>query len=240
MDDPFASLPLSSDRIEALRGFVRQLRSIFQDRLVSVALCGSLGAGELSLAVITDQLALRDLRLVVDSAREARQSARIAPAFFTRNDLERSTDVFPLRFLEMRRTHRTLHGEEVLGALEITPEHMRLACEHTAKSMLVQQRELYLANAHLRPALAAILADQAATLLSLMRTILELSGETAPDDVDALLAEAATRLGWPTDAFQDILALPTLPEPPGRQDLERLYGALMAATDALATYVDRL
>lgn len=240
MDDAFARLPLSSDRIEALRAFVRQLRSIFQDRLTSVALYGSPSTAELKLAVVTDSLAMRDLRLVLEPVKEAAQTARIAPTFLTRLDLERSTDVFPLRFLDMRQNHVTLHGTEVLGTLEISREHLRLACEQTAKSMLVNQRELYLSNAHLRPALAEVIAQQGGILLTLLRTVLDLSGEPIPTETDALLAEAASRLGWPTDVFHDILALPTLPEPPGRQELERLYGALMSATDALASYVDQL
>ncbi|MBL60358.1 MAG: hypothetical protein CMO75_11915, partial [Verrucomicrobiales bacterium] len=43
-------------------------------------------------------------------------------------DLRNSTDVFPIKFLDIKRTHVICHGKDVLSELEISKDNLRLRC----------------------------------------------------------------------------------------------------------------
>ena len=59
-------------------------------------------------------------------------------------DLKSSTDVFPIKFLNIKRSYLLIHGEDVLGDLEISDKYLRLRTEQELKNLMLRLRRSYI------------------------------------------------------------------------------------------------
>ena len=59
-------------------------------------------------------------------------------------DLKSSTDVFPIKFLNIKRNYLLIHGEDVLGDLEISDKYLRLRTEQELKNLMLRLRRSYI------------------------------------------------------------------------------------------------
>jgi len=159
------------------------------DRLVAVYAFGSKfarapQAPESRLLVLVDALDASLLDDMLPISHDAQQ-ARVLLRLDTARDVLRCADVMPVFALELLKTRKRLHGEDVLADLEVHPEHLVL---HLEQSLRAAHRELlrgYLASTDDR-AIARSLREQirrAVTLLGGLALVrgLELSDPTSPE-----------------------------------------------------------
>ena len=57
----------------------------------------------------------------------------INPVFFTEDYIIRSTDVFPIEFLDMKENHVTLYGKDLFEAIAVDTKNLRFQCEQEIK-----------------------------------------------------------------------------------------------------------
>jgi hypothetical protein len=100
------------------------------------------------------------------------------PLLLDREFLQRSRDVFPMEFHDIKEQHRLLWGEDVFRDLEIDTRHLRFQAEHEARSKLLRLRALYLECAGDPPRLQTLMLDSLKTFLILMRNLIRLHGKT--------------------------------------------------------------
>ncbi len=179
-----------------------------------------------------DLVTLNQLRRVV---LEARRELELLPLVLTPDDLERSTDVFPVKFQTMKWRHLRLCGEDLLSDLEIDRKLLRLRAEQEIKNLLFRLRRLYIDRSHRGELLELTLARGVESLLRDLAVLLWLrTGEVLA--TEATVARAAADLGIPSRPLEGALALGSDAAP---QDLPKLYEAFMAAVERAADLVDR-
>ncbi len=107
-----------------LTEFARRLRQAAGENLESMILYGSAAGGEfhpefsnLNLLCIVHDLSFSVLQAMAPAVDWWTQQKHSAPLIFTREELERSADVFAIEFLDMQQRHRLLFGEDVLRSL---------------------------------------------------------------------------------------------------------------------------
>src|SRR5919197_6623363 len=106
---------------EKLQDFVVRLRTAAGNNLTSVILYGSAAAGNFREGV-SDLNLLCTVRDSTFSALQAlapvmqwwSKQKQPQPLVITRDELERSTDVFTIELLDIQRQHRVLFGSDVL------------------------------------------------------------------------------------------------------------------------------
>ena len=94
--------------------------------------------------------------------------------------LERARDTFPMEIDDLRRAHRPLAGTDVLAALTVDRTHLRRQCEHEARAKLLRLRALYLDAAARPEDLDRLLTESLKSFLVILRHVLHLRGEQAP------------------------------------------------------------
>src|SRR5437867_11350548 len=75
-----------------------------------------------------------------------RKPPHFHPLFVTQRQIEKSLDVFPIEWIDMKERHLLLEGQDVMGGLEVPRGNLRLQLEHDLRAMLVTLRQAYLAN----------------------------------------------------------------------------------------------
>ncbi|MDO8725807.1 MAG: hypothetical protein Q7J35_07055 [Candidatus Methanoperedens sp.] len=66
------------------------------------------------------------------------------PLLFTKEELIRGVDVFPVEFLNIKHDYKILHGEDLLKDIQISKKNLRLQLEFEFRSKLIHLRSEYL------------------------------------------------------------------------------------------------
>ncbi len=81
----------------------------------------------------------------IDVLRKLRK-AKESPLLFTREELIRGADVFPVEFLNIRHDHKILYGEDNLKDINISKKNLRLQLEFEFRSKLIHLRSEYITS----------------------------------------------------------------------------------------------
>src|SRR6202044_3598953 len=101
------------------------------------------------------------------------------PLCMTRQELERSTDVFTIELLDMAQHHRVLFGEDVLQGLQIDTHLHRVQVEYELREKLILLRQHILLAAESRSKLYDVLLHSAPSFATLLRhALIVLGGQT--------------------------------------------------------------
>jgi predicted nucleotidyltransferase len=221
-------------------------KSALGDALVSLVLYGGLAKGEyvtgrsdVNLLLVLSRIDAELLDRLTPLASQGVRDFRLALFVLTEQDVVRSADVFPTKFLDIQRHHRLLWGKPVVSLLTIDREHLRLRCEQEVRNLSLRLRQLYLSRSHHPEQLAPTLKDALSSFLVAIATAVELATGKAPASKQETL-KALPSLGLdPAPAL--VLWDKAFPkEDFSPADLKRLYTDFMQLVQAAADVVDRL
>lgn len=102
------------------------------------------------------------------------------PLFMDQDYLERSLDVFPLEFLNLKLLHVTVYGEDKLQVLEIKKKELRLQLERELKSKLIWLMRTYIGSKGERKVMTEILVNSLKDYIPILRGMIFLFGKEPP------------------------------------------------------------
>jgi len=163
------------------------------------------------------------------------------PHFFGPEHIERSLDVFPAEFLDMKDRHKVILGTDPLSGISPDPRHLRHEIESEMKGKLIHLRALYAAACHKPRQIAKLMVSSFSTFLAAFRAALRLMGEAPPKDARAVVELLATRAGFDPQVFLDITDVRSGASilPRGDEALA-MFERYLTGLEAVTTYIDRL
>lgn len=247
MDHPGRERDLPEEVGHNLEQLCEELAASLGDRLEAIVLYGGLARGEynppssdVNLLVVVREADVDTLDRMAEPLRDAALRIPLSLMVATEADLDRSTDIFPTRFLEMQRHHRILHGRDVLAGLEIGRDHLRLRCEQEIKNLLLRLRQFYVQRAARAELLEQTLSGAVASFLADLAVLLELKTGLPPLTKEAIAAAAGRELGVPAGPVREALALKRGEARPDLSELKALYGRFMSAVETAALVADKM
>lgn len=129
-----------ADYPAAVTSLQGDIKKALGDDLKGLAVYGRALRKILVLVEKVDQAILDKVKDVVIKARQDNMFLLLA----TKDDILTSSDVFPVRYLEMKTTHKHLEGEDFLSELKIEEKHMKLRVEQELKSAMFRLRQCYI------------------------------------------------------------------------------------------------
>lgn len=226
-----------------LEHFCNQLRTALADELVAVILFGDAVRRPESLAtrinvmIVLQSMSVASLDKLTSPIQHTRKSIGIAPLILTEEDLQSSTDVFPIKFINMQRHHRVLLGRDVLSELIVGVEHLRLRCEQEVKNLMLRLRSFYVHNSHHSEALRETLKNAASSLTTCLSALLILKKEPVPDNDVELVNKAGELMSLDMTAVRNVLELDEQPAIDETQN-QQLYDEFMATVRSTAKMID--
>jgi predicted nucleotidyltransferase len=132
---------------------VPRLREAAGKNLVSVIVYGSAAGkdfrrdySDINVLVVANKLPLEGLKALVPVMTWWRERGHPALVIFTREEIERSADVFSIELYDMKHRHRVVEGEDVLANLQIPMALHRVQLEHELRTSLLRLRQSYIAD----------------------------------------------------------------------------------------------
>jgi hypothetical protein len=226
---------------------VSRLRRAAGDNLESVILYGSATAGEfhpefsnVNLLCVLRETSFAALSALAPAVEWWTRRKHTAPLTFTREELERSADVFSIELLDMQHRHRVLWGSDVLSGLRISTQWHRAQVEYELREKLILLREQLLLAAGSRQRLWELLLRSLPAFTTLFRHTLIALGEPEPESKRAAIATLATRVSFDASALLQLLDIRERKLSHKRLDATDVAARYLAALQQVAAAVDRL
>jgi hypothetical protein len=197
---------------DKIKGFVEKMRAAAGANLESIILYGSAASGDYNPAFSNVNLfcVLRDssypkLRNVAPVVQWWGRQKQPPPLFMTREELERSTDVFTIEFVDMVQHHRVLWGDDVIDKLQVPMRLHRLQVEYELREKLILLRQHVLLAGDNERRIWELMVRSVASFATLFRHALIALGESAPLTRRDAVARLASRVGFDSSGIEQVL-----------------------------------
>ena len=111
-----------------------------------------------------------------------------APLFFLTEELRRSTDVFAIESLDIKKFHRVLFGKDPVADLHVPMNLHRVEIEHELRLLLLKLRQHVLLAGHNEMELGTVLRKSISSARTLLRHTLLAFGEEPPAEATDIFA----------------------------------------------------
>ncbi len=227
--------------------FVSRIKQAAGENLQSVILYGSAATGEfqtdfsnLNLLCLLRETSFAKLSAIGPVVEWWHRQKHPAPLVMTREELEHSTDVFSIEFLDMQHHHRVLFGDEVLGPLQIPMHHHRAQLEYELREKLILLRQRLLEAGDNDRALWQLLLGSVSAFATLFRHALLALGDAAPHSKREAIQILATRIPFEPSAFLQLLDIRDRKSNRKQFDAKDIFARYLAAVQHVTAAVDTM
>jgi predicted nucleotidyltransferase len=226
--------------------FVSRLRVACRENLHSVILYGSAADGEfhpefspVNLLCILRESSFAALTAMAPAVEWWTRQKQDAPLVLTRDELERSTDVFSIELLDMQQRHRLLFGDDLLSGLRVPMHLHRVQLEYELREKLILLRGRLLAAGN-KKQLWELLLSSLSTFTTLFRHGLIALGETPPKAKREAVQALAARIPFDPSAFLQLLDIREHKAETKQFDVNDVFTRYLAAVQHVTAAVDRM
>lgn len=231
-----------------LEQFCADVAGATGENLLSVAVYGSvvksgeyaIGETPVHVLVVLQDASIQALKPIAGVIKRAIKSFHAAPFVVSLHDLQTSTDIFPIKFLDMQTHHLLLSGRDVLSELDISTQHLRLRCEQELCNLMLRLRQVFLRNADDNAALNQAAAHAIEPFFMALGAAVHLTTELLPDSESAIADSAANVMALDRAGLEQLLAFKEGRGEAGADGVAELFNELLKLVELAADFVDRL
>jgi predicted nucleotidyltransferase len=227
--------------------FISRLRAASGENLLSVILYGSAADGEfhpefsnVNLLCVLRETTFATLAAMAPAVEWWTRQKHHAPLVLTREEMERSTDVFSIEFLDMKQRHRVLFGEDVLSGLQIPMHLHRAQLEYELREKLILLRERLLLATGDKKQLWDLMLSSLSTFTTLFRHGLIALGEKSPNAKRDVVQALAVRTPFDATAFLQLLDIREHKAETKQFDVTDVFARYLAAVQQVTAAVDKM
>jgi len=234
------------DKVEEKIGeFVKRVREAASANLESIILFGSAVSGDfhsgqsnLNMFCVLRDCSFAALQALAPVAKWWEKQKQPPPLCMTRKELERSTDVFTIEFLDMQQHHRVLFGEDVVQGLRISTHVHRVQVEYELREKLILLRQQVLLASGNSSRLWDLLLRSVPSFGTLFRHALIALGDSSQPGPRGAIAVLSKRVGFDSSAMNQVLDVREHKADSKQIDINELVARYLAAVEKVAAAVD--
>jgi predicted nucleotidyltransferase len=227
--------------------FVTRIREAAKTNLVSVIVFGSAAAGDfhpafsnLNLFCVVRDSSFQALLALAPVAKWWDKQKQPPPLFMTRDEIERSTDVFTIELLDMQQHHRVVFGEDVLKNLSIPSNLHRVQVEYELREKLALLRQHLLLASGNDSRLWELLTRSVSSFATLFRHALMVLGQDAPVAKREAVTALSTKIGFDASAFLQVLDVRESKADRKKFDAADIFARYLGALEQVTAAVDKM
>jgi|SRR5579872_63488 len=227
--------------------FVARMKQAAGENLEAIILYGSAASGEfhpdfsnVNLLCVLRQTSFAALGALEGVVNWWTGKKYRSPLLLTREEIQRSTDVFSIEFLDMKRRHRMLLGEDVLTDLEVPMHFHRAQLEYELREKLILLRQSLLLAGGDKKRLWDLLLSSFSTFITLFRHVLIALGSPIPNSKRETLQALAARVAFDPSAFSQLLDIRERKVDRKEFDVRDVFARYLLAVQQVITTVDTM
>ena len=158
----------------AFQELARDLGQVFGDRLTSLVTYGEPDEEGTHTLALVEQLTFADFAKCARRTGAWHRMGIATPLILTRDEFQRTLDVFPLEYGAIIARHVVLAGSDPFSDVSVRDADRRRGCEQLAKSQLIHLREGFLETNGEPTAIARLISASTPTFKMLLRNLEDL------------------------------------------------------------------
>ncbi len=230
-----------------INDFVTRLRQAAGANLESVILFGSAVAGDfhpefsnVNLFCVIRDSSFAALQALAQGVKWWDAQKQPPPLFMTRDEIERSVDVFTIELIDMQQHHRVLFGEDVVQGLSIPANLHRVQVEYELREKLALLRQhLPLASGD-DSRMWELLVRSVSSFATLFRHALIVLGHDAPVGKREAVQELSKQMGFDASGILQVLDVREKKSDRKRLEVADVFSRYLAALEHVTAAVDRM
>ncbi|MBX3235048.1 MAG: hypothetical protein KF814_02755 [Nitrospiraceae bacterium] len=243
MTQPTA-LDVPSDTQSLLTRYVKETSALLGTALEGIVLYGSAVRGEflpgrsnLNLLLCLASSDREILKRYANAQRRWSREQIVVPLMVTADEIQTSSTLFPLEYLEIQEQHRVLSGRDPFIGLHIDRSNLAIEVFQGVAGNLVRVRQRFVEGGATEEATTMLLPFSLTGLLPCLRGLQRLAGGTVMFNSDALIADIQRMAGCELPGIMDVLNLKRGKISPGPVEVPRLFERYVADLEKLFRYV---
>jgi predicted nucleotidyltransferase len=227
--------------------FVTRLQQAAGTNLESVILYGSAVSGDydpgysnINLLVILKDTAFPKLLALAPAVEAWTRQKRHMPLLLTREELERSADVFAIELMDMQRQHRVLFGPDVVAPLQIPMHLHRAQLEYELREKLILLRQHLLTEAGDEKRTWNLILRSLPAFTTLFRHAIIAQGQPVPATRRESVKALAASLALDASPFEQLLDIREHRARPEQFRVQEVAARYLAAVEQVTAAVDRM
>ncbi|MGB5745519.1 MAG: hypothetical protein WBM69_00975 [Desulfobacterales bacterium] len=238
---------LKADISARYQPFLDKILKHHQDLIHSVHIVGSAltqdfdpKTSDINSVVVLGKMDLKFLGFLAPLGKKYGRKRIAAPLIMTPEYIDKSLDVFPIEFFNIRQLHVTVFGEDVFQPLDIRKSDLRRQCEQELKVKLIGLRQRYISAAGDQKILAREFSESFSGYMPLFKSIILLFGKEPPCNNADILSVLEEVSGVRTEVFKIVLNLKKKKTKPSIEQLTMVFEDYYAAIENLEDITDAL
>jgi hypothetical protein len=230
-----------------INDFVGRLRAAAGTNLESVILFGSAVAGDfhpefsnVNLFCVIRDSSFAALQALAPAVKWWDAQKQPPPLFMTRGEIERSTDVFTIEWIDMQRHHRVLFGEDVVKGLSIPANLHRIQVEYELREKLALLRQHMLLASDNGSRLWELLLRSVSSFATLFRHALIVLGHDAPGGKREAVQAFSKQIGFDASGILQVLDVRERRSDRKTFNVADVFSRYLAALEQVTAAVDRM
>jgi hypothetical protein len=232
---------------DKINEFVTRIREAAKTNLVSVIVFGSAAAGDfhpefsnLNLFCVVRDSSFSALLALAPVAKWWDKQKQPPPLFMTRDEIERSTDVFTIELLDMQQHHRVVFGEDILKNLSIPSNLHRAQVEYELREKLALLRQHLLLASGNNSRLWELLTRSVSSFATLFRHALMVLGKEAPVSKRDAITALSKKIGFDASSFLQVLDVRKSKADRKKFDAADIFARYLGALEQVTAAVDKM
>ena len=244
-DTPWSQL--QEDTHVPLRGFLRSVKKQKGLAFQAILVYGSAARGEflqgysnINVLIVLEQISQPVLQGWSGIHKQWAREKIIAPLFLTQTDLQQSSDLFPLEFLDIKECHVLLEGRDPFPELHVNSTHLFLQCRQEVHANLLRVRQCYVEGWGKVEAIQTLLPLSLTALLPCLRGLYRLLDRPSNVKSPEVLDELNATLNLDPSVFHEVWRLKRGLSTPGKHELPKLLERYLAGLSQLVDRIDAM
>ena len=238
---------LQEETHDPLRGFLRSIKKQKDLKFEAILVYGSAARGEflpgysnVNVLIVLEHITQPVLQQWSGIHKQWAREKIIAPLFLTQNDLQQSSDVFPLEFLDIKEFHVLLEGRDPFPEFHVDPTNLFLQCRQEVHANLLRVRQCYVEGWGRVEAIQTLLPLSLTSLLPCLRGLYRLLDRPSNLKSPEVLEELNTTLDMDPSVFHEVWRLKRGLSTPGKHELPKLLERYLAGLGQLVDKIDSM
>jgi hypothetical protein len=237
-------LPEEAQRL--VHAYAKDVKAVFGEQLEGLLIYGSAVRGEflpgrsnLNMLFVLSSYDAVTLKLYAPIHKRWSKEQVVVPLFLTDQELQSSSALFPLEFLEIQDYHRVLGGRDPFVGFHVDGGRLKDEVMQGLAGHLLRLRQRFAEGGGTNDAVTILLPLSITSLLPLLRGVQRLSGKPVMSQSDALIKDVADHFQIDLHGLTDALLLKRGQITPGPGEVPRLFDRYLHAASALTNSVIR-
>ena len=225
--------------------FLKDILANYKEDIVSIYIIGSAVTkgfhpkySDINILIVVKGIEIPFYDFIASLGKRYGKKKIRAPLIMTRDYINRSLEVFPLEFLEMKLIHQLVYGDDVLKDIKIEKADIRLQCERELKGKLQYLCQGYIKAMGNKMTLTDLFVGSLSGYFPLFRGILFLYGHEIPKEKGDVLHALNECCNVDMKVFRDLLDIRSHNFYPPFETLKETFKNLYRALDIITKKVD--